>query len=191
MASPIILNSAFSVVSYNGGPLKGVNGIENLLKVLPGEKSRPISSRNGTNFDLVLEYKNPETSGPNKFTLTHVVVMAPDYSLVTAPTKNGMVWVIDAESTHSFAEFNDMTEGDYLTAEEKASPRPIFFDIRRHADDAVSVVPKDCKSTGNRVHIKFVSSHGDDGNIDMGPIYLLGFHGEAPDKYVPLSMDSQ
>lgn len=186
MSTPTILNSSFSVVSYNGGPLKGQNGIENMLHASSQEDVFPHSTRNGSNFDLVLEYKNEKHS---KFTLTHVVIMAPEYMMVTAPTKDGLVWVTDSTNSSSFSEFNDVNESSYWALEEtdalrSNALRPIFFEIRPRAADAVSVVPKGCNSTGNRVHMKFVSSYGEDSNIDMANFFLVGFHGEAPEGYV-------
>ncbi len=186
MPSPVILNSAFTVASYNGGSLKGRNGIDGMLRVAAGEPCRPHGTRNGTNFDLVLDYKSPNPEVSTKFTLTHVVIMAPEYSLVTAPLKDGMVWVSQVDEATidtSYADFNDMTETKYL-ANPTLEPRPTFFEISPRGTDTVSVVPKSCNSVGNRVHIKFVSSYGEDDNIDMGNFYLIGYHGEAPSSFV-------
>src|SRR5690606_1076009 len=93
----------FRIAYYNGGPIAGRNGINNVLFKDPTEPSFPHSTRNGRDFDLLLEYTGPSGS----FILTHIVAHCLSFDVVTAPLKRGLAWVIEEKYAAETAKAKD------------------------------------------------------------------------------------
>ncbi len=182
-----VLNNHLSIVSYNGGPLTGINGLGHAIHSIPGGPERAISSHNGSNFDIVLKYTGPAAG----FTLTHVAIRSFDYKVVTAPLKTAVVWVHPKEDVESkdstlnisrySSNFNNYNARKHATAP-ISSPAPATIVTTSSVDRfAIASVVKGSVASGKYIHVKLTERHGDDVNIDFGPIFFLGYEGtDAP-----------
>jgi len=181
---PTILNKYFKVVSYNGGSVYGASGIAHLLNL---DAKQLHSTRNGQNFDLVLEYVGPE----GIFTLTNFVNLGYEYKLVTAPLKTSVVWVSGESQLANKDTYNDASAAKFVTSTDNGDvvdtsvmPQPvpaIIATTSTTGTDSVASVPLGTPATiaGKYLHIKFTERYGNDVNIDMGHFAIVGYPGSA------------
>jgi hypothetical protein len=172
------LNSSFKVVSYNGGPILGRYGINSVFNVQPGQSCRPTATSSGQLFDLVLEYNGESHAN---FTLTHLVIVSPNFDEVTSMLKSGVVFVTDTNSHTSYTQHYNTFHKDKQLPTIKDIPSPVaMFDYnneKTQSSYAVADGPIESRN-GKFLHIKLNESFDDDFNIDIGHFFIIGYHGK-------------
>ncbi|KAJ4458063.1 hypothetical protein PAPYR_6332 [Paratrimastix pyriformis] len=174
-----ILNSRFSVVSYDGED-DGRHPIKNILT--PGPQSH--CSKKNSNCNLILQCAD-------EFALIHAALKAPDPEMCTSPIKGCLIWVSNELPTvEATAEFDDsldrsweLTKQRSIEAVRRRQPGgPVAF-IETRGDELegyqnlVKPFP-----VGRFVHVKFLRGEDPTG-IDIGKLWLLGLKGpEARQK---------
>jgi len=188
LARPILLNEKFKVHSYDGGSFKSQARYDIKNALIPIIEPFHCSG-NGTKFSLVLKCSED-------FTLTHFYVSGPGPKC-TEPIKSGLVWVVDNPpdvecmkkyETLSSEELMEIMKGlrSYSTAEEPGSlPDPcVYFSTDPGSRESEVELAK--WREGKYVVVKFLDTHKDQVNIDVGIIALIGYFGRNVTQQVPL-----
>ncbi|CAE7942834.1 pol [Symbiodinium sp. KB8] len=185
---PCLLNEKFKVHSYDGGAFKskGQYDIKNVLVPL----LEPFHcSSSGTKFNLVLKCADD-------FTLTHFYVSGPG-PRCTEPIKSGLVWVLEqAPDVERLKKYDSMCAEElleivkglrtYSSSEQAGSvPDPcLYFTTDSTSREAELELPK--WREGKYVVVKFLDTHKDQGNIDVGIVGMIGYFGRHAKKQIPL-----
>jgi len=195
---PFLLNEKFSVQSYDGSSFKNRAQYDVKNALIPIIEPFHCSG-NGTKFNLVLQCSED-------FTLTHFYVSGPG-PRCTEPIRSGLVWVTDQQpepekheptqqylkkfDTMSSEEIMEVMKGlrtcgsDEVVKEGSALPDPcVYFKTDHTSREAEVELPK--WREGRYVVIKFLDTHKDQVNIDVGVIGIVGFFGRQSKRQVPL-----
>ena len=161
-----VLNDDFELHTYNGGVQAGSPRrymVENVLR----DNDAVHCSAPGCGWDLVLRFARPM-----RFILTGVRVVAPSGNY-TAPIKDGLVWVSEDEPVPSA--YSGAFDGAAGMASAR-EPAPVAYFLCPSRQE--TTVELERPAVGRYVHIKFLSTYGDQNNVDVRYIELLGH--EAP-----------
>jgi len=185
---PCLLNEKFKVHTYDGGAFKskGQYDIKNVLVPL----LEPFHcSSSGTKFNLVLKCADD-------FTLTHFYVSGPG-PRCTEPIKSGLVWVLEqAPDVERLKKYDSMCAEElleivkglrtYSSSEQAGSvPDPcLYFTTDSTSREAELELPK--WREGKYLVVKFLDTHKDQGNIDVGIVGMIGYFGRHAKKQIPL-----
>lgn len=186
---PTLLNEKFKVHSYDGGSFKSRAQYDVKNVLIPIIEPFHCSC-GGTKFNLILKCSED-------FTLTHFYVSGPG-PRCTEPIKSGLVWVLDAPpEVDSMKRYDNMTSEelmeimkglrshDHTMKESGGLPAPsVYFTTDLTSREAEVELPK--WREGKYVAIKFLDTHKDQVNIDVGIIGLIGFFGRHAQRQIPL-----
>ncbi|CAE8724944.1 unnamed protein product, partial [Polarella glacialis] len=176
---PILLNEKFKVHSYDGGAFKsrGQYDIKNTL--IPVIEPFHCSG-SGTKFNLLLKCSED-------FTMTHFYVSGPG-PRCTEPIRSGLVWVTDQPpdveglkkyDSMSSEELMEIVKGlrTYSSSEEAGSvPDPcVYFTTDPTSREAEVELPN--WKEGRYVAVKFLDTHKDQVNMDIGIVAFIGHFG--------------
>jgi len=182
------LNEKFKVHSYDGGSFKSQARYDVKNALIPIIEPFHCSG-NGTKFNLVLKCSED-------FTLTHFYVSGPGPKC-TEPIKSGLVWVVDNPpnvecmkkyESLSSEELMEIMKGlrSYSTTEEPGSlPDPCAY-FTTDPESRETEVELARWREGKYVVVKFLDTHKDRVNIDVGIIALIGYFGRNVTQQVPL-----
>eukprot|EP00930_Biecheleria_cincta_P058698 TRINITY_DN4449_c0_g2_i1.p1 TRINITY_DN4449_c0_g2~~TRINITY_DN4449_c0_g2_i1.p1 ORF type:complete len:2425 (+),score=436.97 TRINITY_DN4449_c0_g2_i1:100-7374(+) len=185
---PSLLNEKFQVHSYDGSAFKSRAQYDVKNTLIPVIEPFHCSA-SGTKFNLVLKCAED-------FTLTHVYISGPGPKC-TEPIKSGLVWVTeqapDVDKLKKYdamctEEFMEIVKGlrTYSSSEEAGSvPDPcLYFTTDAASRDVEVELPK--WREGRYVTFKFLDTHKDQGNIDIGIVGLIGYFGRHAKRQRPL-----
>ncbi|CAE7195090.1 hecd-1 [Symbiodinium natans] len=185
---PCLLNEKFKVHSYDGGAFKSKGQYDIKNSLVPLLEPFHCSS-SGTKFNLVLKCSDD-------FTLTHFYVSGPGQRC-TEPVKSGLVWVLEqAPDVERLKKYDSMCAEElleivkglrtYSSSEQAGSvPDPcLYFTTDPSSREIELELPK--WREGKYVVVKFLDTHKDQGNIDVGIVGMIGYFGRHAKKQIPL-----
>lgn len=191
---PVLLNEKFTVHSYDGGSFKSRAQYDVKNALIPILEPFHCSG-SGTKFNLVLKCSED-------FTLTHFYVSGPG-PRCTEPVKSGLVWVMDKPpEVEHMKKYDDMSSEDLCEIvkgfrsvgselADKGSlalpglPDPSVYFMTDSGSREAEVELRRWRE-GKYIAIKFLDTHKDQVNIDVGIIALIGFWGRHSVQQVPL-----
>jgi hypothetical protein len=182
-----LLNEKFKVHSYDGGSFKSRSQYDVKNVLIPILEPFHCSG-GGTKFNLVLKCSE-------EFTLTHFYVCGPG-PRCTEPIRSGLVWVMDnPPEADALNKFNDMNSEDLMevmkgfrsvaSKDEAGLPDPCVY-FTTDPTSRESEVELSRWREGKYICIKFLDTHKDQVNIDVGIIGLIGYFGKQTQQQKPL-----
>ncbi|CAE8601169.1 unnamed protein product [Polarella glacialis] len=185
---PILLNEKFKVHSYDGGAFKSRAQYDVKNSLIPIIEPFHCSG-SGTKFCLVLKCSED-------FTLSHFYVSGPG-PRCTEPIRSGLVWVTDqppdAEGLKKYdamssEELMEIVKGlrTYSSSEDAGSvPDPcVYFTTDPTSRESEVELPK--WKEGRYISVKFLDTHKDGVNMDVGILGMIGYLGRHGKMQVPL-----
>lgn len=185
---PSLLNERFQVHSYDGSAFKSRSQYDIKNVLIPVIEPFHCSA-SGTKFNLVLKCAED-------FTLTHFYVSGPGPKC-TEPIKSGLVWITeqapDVDKLKKYdsmctEEFMEIVKGlrTYSSSEEAGSmPDPcLYFTTDATSREVEVELPK--WREGKYVTVKFLDTHRDQSNIDIGVVGMIGYYGRHAKRQRPL-----
>eukprot|EP01006_Ploeotia_vitrea_P012589 TRINITY_DN33292_c0_g1_i1.p1 TRINITY_DN33292_c0_g1~~TRINITY_DN33292_c0_g1_i1.p1 ORF type:complete len:646 (-),score=145.93 TRINITY_DN33292_c0_g1_i1:104-2041(-) len=162
-----VLNDKFSVLSYNGGEEGGK--IQNALESL--ETQNYHCSKEGTNYDLVLERKEGEDL------LCHIAVRGLPGGL-TENVKTALVWLY-SDTAPDVASYSSKFDGKGRKEieemmEDDTTPKPLVLETEADNEFSgiLSITPP--RNDVKYIHFKFTQTHGSGDNVDIATLALVG-----------------
>lgn len=183
---PILLNEKFKVHSYDGGCFKSRAQYDVKNTLIPILEPFHCSGA-GTKFNLVLKCSED-------FTLTHFYISGPG-PRCSEPIRSGLVWVLDHPpqvelmkkyDNMSTEELMEIMKGlrSYSAGDDKGLPDPcVYFTTDPTSRESESELSK--WREGKFVAVKFLDTHKDQENIDVGFLGLIGHVGRHAKQQAP------
>ena len=175
LSHPTVL--PFSLLSYDGSKSEDedTDPIENVLSDNP---ELVHCSRDGHNFNLVLQYTPSIASPSASCTLTHVVIHGP--TNCTAPVATGIVFAsLDKPDIASYtSKYDDLTRQQYeeLPLSTLEADGAVSFFSLTDLDRLQIAVTLPSWTECRYLHLKFISARGEvDDNIDVARVAAGGF----------------
>ena len=179
----------FSIVSYDGSkpPADDDFPIQNALDPSP---DRFHCSRDGRNFNLLLQYTPSLTDLSASATVTHIVIHGP--LECTAPIRTGVVFAhLAPPSLGSYtSRYDDLTRAEYeeLPPSTLRGDGAVAYFTCTDIDHLQTPITLPAWTPLRYLHLKLISAIGQqDDNIDLARIAVVGYpHTEVPAVEVPL-----
>jgi len=175
LSHPTVL--PFSLVSYDGSKAEDedTDPIENVLSADP---DLVHCSRDGHNFNLLLQYTPSIHSPSASCTLTHVVIHGP--TNCTAPVATGIIFAsLDRPDVAAYtAKYDDLTRQQYeeLPLSTLQADGAVAFFTLTDLDRLQMAVTLPSWTECRYLHIKLLSSRSEvDDNIDVARVAAAGF----------------
>ena len=191
MSIPVVL--PLSLVSYNGGSQSEEYSIHNSID-LPAddeyEQPPPHCSKNGNNFDLVLQYRPADPSqASNACTLTHIVI---SHARNCSDLLSSAVLFVSADEQPPAIEryadlYTDCTAQQYddmAPAVRSEHGAVCYFDVDMEKPQTVLNVPPEQGKCVRFIHLRLI--RGGEANIDMGRLAAVGFPYPSVDTPPPV-----
>ena len=175
MSHPTVL--PFSLVSYDGSK-PADEDTDPIVNVLSADPELVHCSRDGHNFNLLLQYTPSLTAASASCTLTHVVIHGP--TNCTAPIATGIVFAsLDKPDIASYThKYDDITRQQYeeLPLSTLQSDGAVAFFALTDLDRLQIAVTLPSWTECRYLHIKLISARSEvDDNIDVARIAAAGF----------------
>lgn len=186
LGRPVLLNEKFKVHSYDGGAFKSRAQYDIKHTLIPIIEPFHCSG-NGTKFNLVLK-------ATEDFTLSHFYVSGPG-PRCTEPVRSGLVWVTNEPpdvdllkkyDTMSPEDLMEIMKGLRCTSPEasKSLPDPCVY-FKTDPTTRETEVELSKWREGRYVTVKFLDTHKDQVNIDVGILAFVGYPGAQSKRQRP------